>query len=178
MDTKQVLADIDHAMTEIDLALYEWQTATDMMSFIGQDIPMYVYETAPAQMERLTVKRVPLVRYESGERIVIGVADVDQASGVIKAEVHAEHAEILAIPGGSYSIADEDPPVLDHQGIKAQLRALIMSNQLVYNNPYANVIPDNGYGVKMKINGEWRDISPALVSPIDHPFFKETPDAP
>lgn len=131
------MAKIEQAMTEIDLLLWEWQTAMDMMSFIGQDIPMVVYKSEDYDpVEIMTVKRVPLVKYEGSERIIIGMADVDLDSGVVKAEVNEEHAGILAIPGSAYSIVDEDPPVLDQPKIRAELQKLIGRD--LYKNPYAN----------------------------------------
>lgn len=176
MDAMKVLAEIDHAMTEIDLALYDWQTAADMMSFIGQDIPMRVYEVESAQLERLTVKRIPLAKYENHERVIIGIADVNEKSGVIRAEVQEDQAEILAIGHqAEYHIVDEVPPIFDHKAIKAQLRALIAPG--LYINPY--VIPDEAYRLKMKYNGEWLNIEDVPTTFLDnHPFFKETPNAP
>lgn len=177
MDQLKILAEIDHALTEVDLILWTWQTDLDMMSFIGQDIPIRVYEAEPKDVDMtfkrvptLNIKtdgewveipppaepekiitRVPLVKYEDGKRVVIGIADVDEANGVMKAEVFEDHAEILAIPGGhSFSIMDEDPPVFDHTEIKRQLRNIISPS--LYRNQYAHSAGD-------------------IID--NHPFFKE-----
>lgn len=168
MDAMQQLAEIDHAMTEIDLGLYEWQTAMDMMSFIGQDIPMRVYEAEPAQMERMVVKRVPLIRHEEGERVVIGTVDLDEGLDVIRAEVNADQAEILSLPGAAYSIADEDPPKLNQKAIRAQLRSLISPD--MYINQFENL--SDVATIKVMVGGNWLDTG-VLVNPESHNFFKE-----
>lgn len=37
MNAQEILTQIDHIITEIDLELHEWQEAMDMMSFIGSN---------------------------------------------------------------------------------------------------------------------------------------------
>jgi hypothetical protein len=165
MDQQQILADIEHVMTEIDLVLWTWQTDLDMMSFIGQEVPMRTYEPPAdwvAEQVDLQVKRVPLVRYTDGNRVVIGVAEVNENSGVMKAHVNREHAELLSIPGdNAYSISDEGEPPLDHEDIRIQLRSLALNN--MYANPFA------GPPLKMKHNGSWLDVADLE----NHSFFKE-----
>jgi hypothetical protein len=128
----ETLAAIEHAMTEIDLILWTWQTDLDMMSFIGQDATMQ-FTPASDSTDVLIVKRVPLIREEDGKRHVIGVAEVDRNSGVFKAEVKPEYAELFTIPG-AYSIRDGEPPEFDHASIKAQLKRL--ANPHIYANPF------------------------------------------
>lgn len=185
MDQQQILANIDHAMTEIDLALWNWQTDLDMMSFIGQDIPVriltptdvldvtYTRHPLPAMQGKIEIveaaakpekiTRVPLVKYVGRDRIVIGIADVDQSNGVMRAEVYDWDKELLSIPT-AFSISDEDPPVLDHTEIKAQLRDLVGPH--LYSNPYTfkPVLPKS-------ILHEYSELGDHLDN---HPFFKNT----
>lgn len=136
-----LLNEMEHAMTEVDLILWTWQTDLDMMSFIGQDstktyVPdtvMYNSQEMDSAQVDLTVQRVPLVRYEGAKRIVIGVADVDKKSGVYKATVQSDYAALFTIPN-AYSIRDDYPPEYDHDLIKAQLRRLVSPE--MYVNPF------------------------------------------
>jgi hypothetical protein len=123
MNQQEILAEIDHTMTEIDLLLWEWQTAADMMSFFGQDVPLKIYvDERPVEEAKVTVEKepvlhmrfegqwkpvgyeigvddeVPLVRYEDGKRIEIGTAKVNIDDGTIKAIVNHEGAGFLALP--------------------------------------------------------------------------------
>jgi hypothetical protein len=176
-----VLKAADMLMTEVDLILWTWQTDLDMMSFIGQDFGVNTY-TTPELMEDVTlsVKRVPLVRYEGHKRIVIGVADVDENSGVVRAEVHEDHAEILAIGHqAEYSIADEDPPLYDHGSIKHQLRDLVAPG--LYTNPYLmSGLPRLRTRLKlediMDLPQTKRSLKGLIPDLDNHPFFKETPN--
>jgi hypothetical protein len=194
----ELLAQIDHAMTMIDVDLMEWQGHLDMAALACLDLT--VYETEPAQMELpfpLTVKRVPLTKGFGGP--VIGIADVDLKAGVMRAEIDDQYKELIGFPD-AFSIREDDPPLLDHKSIKAQLKNLI--DPELYRNPYSldtMALPGESArkSLKMMINGEWIDIAPeATVEPLpidnfrlsdgtevavdehvrffdNHPFFKE-----
>lgn len=173
---QRILDAIEHELTEIDLALWNWQTDLDMMSFIGQDIPVRVFEPeatdvqmtfsrvhakvdgewAPIPAAEPVVTRVPLVKYVDGERIVIGIADVDENNGVVKAEIHDDHTELLAVPS-AFSIRDEDPPLLNHDEIKAQLRNL--ASPFLYSNPFSLKSEATKYVHRVDLD--------------NHPFFKK-----
>lgn len=62
MNAQETLAQIDHIMTEVDLELYEWQTATDMMSFIGSNaqFAMWTDEVPPRIVTSKNISLLPL----------------------------------------------------------------------------------------------------------------------
>lgn len=166
---QRIMNEIDHAMTEIDLTLWNWQTDLDMMSFIGQEISMKLYKAEDYDpVEIMTVRRVPLVKHVAGERIVIGAADVDLNSGVVQAVIGDQYAEIVGIPG-SFSIMDEDPPLYDHDKIRQQLNTII--DPELYRNPYQRVPKVD---LKMKVAGAWVPIDQIPDHVLEnHPFFKK-----
>jgi hypothetical protein len=197
---QQILAKIDQVMTEVDAELWTWQTDIDMMSFIGQDIPIRVYTPEPVEDVVLTAQRVPalkmkiegnwvpidppakaeemvtrlpLVKHIGHDRIVIGIAEVNEKSGVLKATVQEAYAELLGVyDAGSYSIKDEDPPVFDHAEIRAQLRNLI--NPELYKNPYRLRHDRDGDDLRPKQDWvEWDIDNNVLADPKNHPFFRD-----
>lgn len=90
MDEKEILAYCEAVITEVDIEIMEWQHQVDLMSFIGQD--------------------VPLVLYTGGERVEVGTARLVHDDGALKmtGEITAELAMFNDQPGhyslDSYSI--------------------------------------------------------------------------
>jgi len=68
MNVQETLAQIDHIMTEVDLELYEWQTATDMMSFLGTNatFAMWTNEVPPRVV---TSKNITLLPFQGIEEV-------------------------------------------------------------------------------------------------------------
>jgi hypothetical protein len=62
VNVQETLAQIDHIMTEVDLELYEWQTAMDMMSFIGSNaqFAMWTDEIPPRVVTSKNIGLLPL----------------------------------------------------------------------------------------------------------------------
>lgn len=195
MNAWDFLMQIDRAMALMDADLMEWQGHLDMAALACLDLT--VYETEPAQMELpypLTVKRVPLTKGLCGP--VIGVADVDLNTGLMKAEIDDQYKELIGFPD-AFSIRDE-PPELDHSVIKAQLRELI--DPELYTNPYTSYYNEYSkfrmadgteveplvdemsavdltsptVSLKMMVAGMWTDIDQIPDEVLDnHPFFKK-----
>lgn len=179
----------DMLMTEVDLTLWTWQTDLDMMSFIGQDIPMRTYEPEATTAVNMTVHRVPLAVYKETKRVIIGVAELDGSSGVVRAEVDEKYGEILAIGHpAEYHIVDDVPPVHDHRAIKAQLRDLVAPG--LYVNPFkiqgvtgakvlSNIkdvmdLPHSQDGLKhLSADYIYNKLSKPIPDSDNHPFFKE-----
>jgi hypothetical protein len=136
MDQKQILDEIDKAMTEVDLLLWEWTTANDMMSFtIGEAtsaLLVYINNipledpviTTPAKRPVLNVmlegqwvpihdqpKELPLVRYEGTKRIEIGTATLND-DGSFRAIVNHDAAGFVSLPDPSEYSFFTEPVVL------------------------------------------------------------------
>lgn len=179
MDAWEYLAMIDREMTMMDVALMEWQGHLDMAALACLDLTVYETETQLELPIPLTVKRVPLTKGMRGP--VIGVAEVDLKSGLMKAEIDDQYKELIGFPD-AFSIRDEDPPVLDHAEIKTQLMSLV--DPTLYSNPFdgyesfawADHIKLNRDmpNLKMMLNGEWKTLD-EIPEPIldNHPFFKK-----
>lgn len=194
MDVWEFLAKIDREMTMMDVNLMEWQGHLDMAALACLDLTVYETEVQMELPLPLNVKRVPLTRGLRGP--VIGVADVDLNTGLMKAEIDDQYKELIGFPD-AFSIRDE-PPELDHSIIKAQLRELI--DPKLYANPYAPYF--NEYrkfrmadgtevepltdemsaadltlptvNLKMMVAGMWTDIDQIPDEVLDnHPFFKK-----
>lgn len=62
MNAQETLAQIDHIMTEVDLVVYEWQEAVDMMSFIGSNaqFAMWTDEIPPRVVTAKNIGLLPL----------------------------------------------------------------------------------------------------------------------
>lgn len=68
MNVQETLAQIEHILTEVDLVLYEWTEAVDMMSFISSNaqIEMWTNEIPPRVV---TIRNIDLLKLQ-------GVRDV------------------------------------------------------------------------------------------------------
>lgn len=62
MDVQEILAQIDHAVTEIDLVLHQWQEDLDMMSFISSNaqFAMWTDEVPPRVVTSRNISLLPL----------------------------------------------------------------------------------------------------------------------
>lgn len=136
MDQQKILAEIDHAMTEVDLLLMEWNFGIDAMSFVigeAKTVLKINVDDRPVKETKVTIEKeptlhmrfngkwepvgyevadqdeVPLVRYEGGKRIEIGTAKINLEDGTIDAIVNHEAAGFIALPdvrGMSVSLRD------------------------------------------------------------------------
>lgn len=174
MNAWDFLAQIDRAMTMMDVDLMEWQGHLDMAALACLDLTVYETEVQMELPLPLTVKRVPLKKGLNGP--VIGVADVDLETGLMKAEIDDQYKELIGFPD-AFSIRDE-PPELDHSIIKAQLRELI--DPELYRNPYntrrdemsAADLTFPEVNLKMMVAGKWTNIDEVPEGILDnHPFF-------
>lgn len=90
MDEKEILARCEAIITDVDIEIMEWHHQIDLMSFIGQE--------------------VPLVLYTGTERVEVGTARLSHDDGALKmtGEITAELAMFNDQPGhyslDSYSI--------------------------------------------------------------------------
>jgi hypothetical protein len=112
MNAQEILAQIDHAMTEVDLVLWQWQTDLDMMSFIGQEIPLKLWtnDDPPvvvtlANMENTLKKPVRVMHHVNGEWTQVGTAEVT-SDGRILANIDTDAVPELKPPKMSFSIAE------------------------------------------------------------------------
>lgn len=172
MNAWDFLAQIDRAMTMMDVDLMEWQGHLDMAALACLDLTVYETEVQMELPIPLTVKRVPLKRGLNGP--VIGVADVDLKTGLMKAEIDNEFKELFAFKD-AFSISDE-PPELDHSIIKDQLMNLV--NPVMYENPYhfdyMDVPAPKPIDLKMMVSGKWKNVDEIPEEILDlHPFFQK-----
>jgi len=103
-NVQEILAQIDHIMTEVDLELYEWQTAADMMSFIGQEIPLQLWtnDDPPivvtlTNMENTLMssrKPVRVMHFKDGEWGQVGTAELDVMTGVVHMSIDEDVPEL------------------------------------------------------------------------------------
>lgn len=100
MNAQETLAQIDHMMTEIDLALYQWQTDLDMMSFIGQDYPLRLWTNddppmimtlaeAPNLLKN-DYREVRVMQRQDGVWTKVGTAQLNPMSGRLIANIEDE----------------------------------------------------------------------------------------
>lgn len=118
MNAQELLEQCDHALTEVDIELMEWQEAVDFMSFIGQSVPMKLWvddrEVEDATMTPFggghmmfvegrwedvngrpdVTVAVPLVRYDNGERFQVGIAQVEGVTGVFHAVLDRKQVKV------------------------------------------------------------------------------------
>lgn len=120
MNAQEILTQIDHAFTEIDLVLHEWTEAVDMMSFIGQDVPLKLWtnDTPPVVLELTDFPNllacqdqdVRVMHFRDGEWTRVGSARVNRMSGRLIATIEdGEVADMLRGPSGAnpYSFAEK-----------------------------------------------------------------------
>lgn len=174
MNPQEILVEIDHMMTEIDLLFYEWQTGLDMMSFAGQDVPLKLWtnDEPPivvtlSNMENTLKNPVRVMHYKDGEWGQVGTAVLDPADGTIKATITESVPELKYGVIGDFSIGHDgewkvEPAEriypLAHFKVDRDGRI----KQLVKN--LDRVHPQNGLGVGVE-PPHWAEVIE------NHPFF-------
>ena len=84
MDEKEILARCEAVITEVDIEIMNWQHEVDLMSFIGQE--------------------VPLVLYTDGERVEVGTARLVHDDGALK--MTGEITSDLFVDGHTHTSLD------------------------------------------------------------------------
>lgn len=95
MDAQETLAQIDFMMNVIDLEMRKWWEALDMMSFIGQDVPLMLWtnddpptKLPMSQLPNLleyNIHEVRVMHLKDGEWGEVGTAKLDHKTGEIVA---------------------------------------------------------------------------------------------
>lgn len=113
MNAQEILAQIDHAITEIDLVLHQWQEDLDMMSFIGSNaqFEMWTNDDPPQiiakdALDKSVGKEVRVMHHVNGEWTQIGTATIE-AGGKIRATITEDVPELRAGMTNGVSI-DQD----------------------------------------------------------------------
>jgi hypothetical protein len=165
MNVQETLTQIDHIMTEVDLVLYEWTEAVDMMSFIGVDttFAMWTDEIPPRIVTSRNISLLPLqgihdvrvMHLTANGWTKVGTARINE-DGNFVARIDLE------IPGltdmkTNFSIDEVGKfrPLPSQQAFEPKL-------------PLAHFSIDNDG--KLKQN---RPLNPPFESFENHPFFKE-----
>jgi hypothetical protein len=116
MDAQETLTQIDHIMTEVDLELYEWQEAVDMMSFIGYNasFELWTNDDPPVKItgaittEALVAaagKELRVMNYLNGEPTQVGTAVIG-SDGTIVAKLTEDVPELQG-PVAHFSMSKE-----------------------------------------------------------------------
>lgn len=91
MNVQEILAQIDRAITEVDLVLHQWQEDLDMMSFIYVDASIELWTNddpprvvTPAVLAQAAGKELRVMNYLDGKPVQVGTAVVDE-NGMIQA---------------------------------------------------------------------------------------------
>lgn len=116
MNAQETLAQIDHIMTEVDLVVYEWQEAVDMMSFIGYNasFELWTNDDPPVKItnaittEALVAaagKELRVMNYLNGEPTQVGTA-VISPDGTIVAKLTEDVPELQG-PVAHFSMSRE-----------------------------------------------------------------------
>jgi hypothetical protein len=91
VNIQEILAQIDRAVTEIDLVLHQWQEDLDMMSFIGSNatFELWTNDIPPRLVTKDVLgqaagKELRVMNYLDGEPRQVGTAVIDE-NGTIKA---------------------------------------------------------------------------------------------
>lgn len=115
MDVQETLTLIDHILTEIDLELYQWQEAADMMSFIGYNasFELWTNDNPPVKItsaittEALVAaagKELRVMNYLNGEATQVGTAVIGP-DGIIAAKITEDIPELRDGMFNAFSIS-------------------------------------------------------------------------
>jgi hypothetical protein len=120
MDVQDALQWCDQVITEVDLELYQWTTDLDMMSFIGQEIPLRLWtnDDPPVVMELSNFKNtlpankpVRVMHHVNGEWTQVGSAEIDPATGMLLGTLTQEVPELTRGVVGGFSVHSEEGPL-------------------------------------------------------------------
>jgi len=151
VNVQEILAQIDHAITEIDLVLHQWQEDLDMMSFIAYDASFELWTSdIPPRLVTSDVlsqaagKELRVMHFLDGRRLQIGTATINQ-DGTMIARIDKDVPELrtkthfsLGHRGEFLPIGKED---LSLEHIKAAVNYHMQANP----NPIP-YIPRKPYG--------------------------------
>lgn len=113
MNARDTLALVDHILFAVDQELKQWWEALDMMSFIGQDVPMKLWTNddppitvtlANMKNTLLPEKPVRVMHFKDGEWGQVGTAVLDPNTGVVKATVTEDIPELRMGANDAYHI--------------------------------------------------------------------------
>lgn len=188
MDVEAALKWCDEVITEVDLELYQWTTDLDMMSFIGQEIPLrlWTHDDPPIVMELTNFtntlpanKPVRVMHHVDGEWTQVGTAEIDPKSGMLLGTLTQEVPELTEHIVGGFSIHDEEGPFahfhINRDGDWKQMLPLHPPFEGI-NRPVSRVKLDeirrkvsNG---DMTINAGRKELGLPVNSIENHPFFR------
>ncbi len=114
MNVQETLAQIDHAITEIDLALHEWQEGLDMMSFIYVDVSFELWTNddpprlvTAAVLAQTAGKELRVMHIIEGKPTQVGTAVVN-SNGILEASITKEVPGLTDAGPMSFSVDRED----------------------------------------------------------------------
>lgn len=100
MNVQEILAQIDHAITEIDLVLHQWQEDLDMMSFIAYDVQfeLWTNDDPPRVITRDVLsqaagKELRVMHHVNGAWTQVGSAKID-GDGNLSATIDKDIPEL------------------------------------------------------------------------------------
>lgn len=171
MNAQETLAQIDHIMTEVDLVVYEWQEAVDMMSFIGYNasFELWTNDDPPRLVTRDVLaqaagKELRVMHRIEGKWTPIGSAVVDK-NGQVQVSITKDVPELTAGVMDAFSIDR-------HGGVHPLPRehgALAHFEIDEKGNVKKGVDWDIDNNIPLKDNPYW---NPPFEGFENHPFFR------
>lgn len=164
MNAQEILAQVDRIITEVDLVLYEWQEAVDMMSFIGVNatFELWTNDHPPRLVTKDVLsqaagKELRVMNYLGGGKPVqIGTAVIDE-NGMIQATITEDVPELRPVRHFSVSTRGK---MIPHYKPEPVVQAL--SHYTMHKD---GSVTDNFTGRKI-VQAYDPDVE-------NHPFFKE-----
>ena len=173
-----IYLELEHAITEIDLELHQWQEDLDMMSFIGYNasVELWTNDDPPRVITKDVLaqaagKELRVMHHIDGEWTKVGTAKIDE-NGLLTAEIEKDVPELRKGTLSGVSIAkpawvdwdiDNNIPVSDPRSPHNPLRINHHVVEAIENHPFFKDSDD-----------EYVDRTEILKKMnIDHRFFKE-----
>lgn len=175
MDAQEILTQIDHIITEVDLELHEWQEAMDMMSFIGTNAQMAMWtdEVPPRIVTARNITLLPLkgitevkvMHFTKDGWTKVGMAKISETGNFIAKLDH----DIPGITDVNYDFS------LDNVG---NMKPVLLPANPPFegmNKPVSKIDWDISNNVPLKDSPTWWDGTDRVknLNLEDHPFFKK-----
>lgn len=164
MNEWETLAEIDHAMMQVDIDMMEWQGNLDMAALagVGEPFELWTDDDPPVKVTAVNAeetligkKPVRVMHFVNGMRTQVGTAEIDPKTGALSATI------TKAVPGVTERILNEFS--IDREGRWNWLPAY----QDLVNAPGSGVVeiaePD--------VVTQYADDLPWVETIETHPFF-------
>lgn len=165
MNAQEILAQIDHAITEIDLLLHEWQEGLDMMSFLGVNatFELWTNDIPPRLVTKDVLaqaagKELRVMHHVDGAWTKVGTATVD-VNGLLTARIEKDVPELRKGLRNAYSIRETE-----------------MWKPLPSEKAFDHVHPKLGDGVPFWTDVIKKNVDEAIKNLENHSFFKKEQD--